>query len=109
MESLRLPNYKIHFEIINASVVFKVLPIVEYVDTNDYAYISNDDELLSEYNESNCIIKFHGYYQDRGIVDSKIYFPEEEYQGPDLKVMYDIYTQYIIPWCQAYFKKQSPN
>lgn len=109
MQYLRLSNYIIHFENNKNRVKFTVLPIVEYEDLDEFAYIGKDDEHLSIYNEEKCVIKFYGYFEDRGIIDSKVYFPDEEYLGRDLEIMSSIYTKHIIPWCETYLKKQSPN
>lgn len=107
MKYIKLSKFIIHFKNNKSTVEFIVYPIVEYVGTNDFAYLNKNDnnEHIDVFDEDKCSVKFYGFYSDRGVIESKLYFHDEEYQGEDLSTMSDIYNRHIIPWCEKYLKK----
>lgn len=49
--------------------------------------------------------QLHGVYCWRGVWEGRLYFTDDEYWGSDIMELAKIYTEHIVPACQAWLRE----
>lgn len=115
MEKRRFGDFIVHFNTNSMIITFGVFPVLDWAKISDgstgTSYIVKDTgcETLDVFDEEKAEKQFDGSYCWRGFWEGRLYFKQYEYWGEELKEMYNIYENNIVPWCKAFIKKREPH
>ncbi len=109
-----LNDYAIHYAIDDLSVSFSVHPIVHWEGLDGdkgFYYIDKEKEpeTIAKFDVNKCLNKLEGCVRWRGVFDSRLYFPDVEYWGEDLKQLSNLYDNYILPFCKKIIYENNNN
>ena len=113
-EIIRFKDFKVHMTT-GRSVDFIVYPVTDWtkVTTGEKgtSYLDKEEGMNEMHDEVNdqCLEKLRGSVCWRGVWDTRLYFPDEEYWGDELGELSELYAQHILPWCKEFIKSKNSS
>lgn len=101
---VRMMDYMVHFVIREKLIEFSAYPVTDWKDKDGKTGVSyhrwDSSDFVEEFDESECRKDFSGTIRQRGILEGRLYFNDDEYFAEDLQVMSELYNEHIFPWCK---------
>ena len=115
MKKERFKNFMVHFETDGHMIFFEAYPVQDWVNfetgEKGTSYISKtkDPDTIDVFKHGECLMKLEGSFCWRGVWEGRLYFPDMEYFGEEIKELSELYNDFIVPFCKDFIQKRDKN